>query len=196
MKEQAGAYKLETDERLMELLSSGETAAFDELYKRYSKRILYYFYRMLGHSNEKAQDFLQDLFLKIIENPKRFDPKRRFSTWVFSVAHNMCKNEYRKLEVRKVMDHQSDVEVLGVPQDAQDRKADLNAFNQRLFQELELMDEDRRSAFLLRHREGFSVREISEVMQCSEGTVKSRVFYANKKLSEKLGAFRSIVNGS
>ena len=57
-------YDTLTDEKLMAHIQRGDTAAFDELYTRYSKRLLYYFHRMLGGDGEKAQDFLQDLFLK------------------------------------------------------------------------------------------------------------------------------------
>ena len=65
-------YHTLTDEKLMSRIQRGSTAAFDELYARYSKRMLYYFHRMLGRDEEKAQDFLQDLFLKIVEDPARF----------------------------------------------------------------------------------------------------------------------------
>jgi len=91
-------------------IHQGETAAFDELYARYQKRLLYYFYRMLGNSNEKAGDFLQDIFMKIIERPNHFDASRRFRTWLFSVAHNMCKNEYRRLSIRKNVVWDSDMD--------------------------------------------------------------------------------------
>ncbi|PCJ82810.1 MAG: hypothetical protein COA57_12865, partial [Flavobacteriales bacterium] len=54
-------------------ICAGDNGSFNELYERYSKRILYYFYRMLGSSEEKAQDFLQDIFMKIIEKPELFN---------------------------------------------------------------------------------------------------------------------------
>ena len=75
-----------SDEELMESVKVGEEAAFDELYNRYSKPLLVYFYRMLGRNEEKAQDFVQDFFLKIIEKPHLFDSKNRFSSWVFTVV--------------------------------------------------------------------------------------------------------------
>jgi hypothetical protein len=90
-----------SDEKLMGLLGRGDIAAFDELYDRYGGRLLRYFHRMLGRDEEKAQDFLQDIFLRIVERPELFSLDRRFSTWIFSVAHNMCKNEYRRAMVRQ-----------------------------------------------------------------------------------------------
>jgi RNA polymerase sigma-70 factor (ECF subfamily) len=181
-----------TDEQLMVCISRGEETAFDELYRRYSRRLLYYFHRMLGWDEGKAQDFLQDLFLKIVERPALFRPEERFETWVFAVAHNMCKNEYRRLEVRRNADQEMSVDSVSPATDAGTHAAlslDRKTFQKRLLQELEKLDEDQRSAFLLRFQEGFSIREISEAMGCSEGTTKSRIFYTTRKLAERLKIF-------
>src|SRR6266568_4196340 len=86
-----------TDEILIVRMINGDCKAFNTLYARYKDRLLYYFYRMLGNSNEKAQDFLQDIFMKLIDKAETFDSSRKFSTWIFSIAHNMCKNEYRRM---------------------------------------------------------------------------------------------------
>jgi len=193
VRKQQQALSDRTDEQLMRAFQAGESVAFQTLYHRYSKRVLYYFFRMLGNSEEKAQDFLQELFMKIVENPTRFDPSRKFSTWLFSVAHNMCKNEYRKQEVRKVMVPGQDLDGHSDSPTTQDQQADLNAFRTLLYRELNELDEEKKTAFLLRHREGFSVKEISQVLGCAEGTVKSRVFYANKFLALKLKDYKVIL---
>ena len=104
-----------SDEELMESVEVGEETAFDELYNRYSKRLLVYFYRMLGGNEEKAQDFLQDIFVKIIEKPHLFGSKNRFSSWVFTVANNMCKNEYRRLKVRNQVVNEKDLDCFPHP---------------------------------------------------------------------------------
>ena len=87
-----------SDEALMSRIAKGNTAAFELLYDRYSNRMHAFFRRMLGNDSELANDFLQELFMKIIEKPKAFDVERRFSTWIYTVASNMCKNEYRRRE--------------------------------------------------------------------------------------------------
>lgn len=76
-------YSPKSDECLMQDIKNGHTAAFDELYGRYSTRLLHFFYRMFDKDNEKAEDFLQDLFLKIIEKPHLFDADKRFSVMLF-----------------------------------------------------------------------------------------------------------------
>ena len=89
-----------SDEELMVQIKDGNSAAFEELYNRYSRVIFHYLYKMLGGLESLAQDFLHDIFLKIIEKPFLFDQSKKFKTWIFQIAHNKCKNEYRKKDVR------------------------------------------------------------------------------------------------
>ena len=86
------SYKKSSDEELMLSISKGEKKAFDELYARYADALLRYFTRLLWKDREKAEDFVHDLFAKIIQKPELFDASRTFKTWVYSVANNMCKN--------------------------------------------------------------------------------------------------------
>jgi len=180
-----------SDEELMESVKVGEETAFDELYNRYSKRLLVYFYRMLGRNEEKAQDFLQDIFLKIIEKPHLFSSKNRFSSWVFTVANNMCKNEYRRLGVRNRVVNERDLNVFPHPSENNrlEKNVAENEFKEFLFKELTKVNQLKQNTFLLRFQENFSIKEISEILECSEGTVKSRLFYTTKYLAKKLKAF-------
>jgi len=189
-------YSAFSDEKLLEFIQEGNSAgrkAFDELYERYSRRLLFYFHRMLGGQADKAQDFLQDLFLKIVERPTLFNPALRFRTWIYAVAHNMCKNEYRRLEVCKIVEQTENLEALssGNPNEAEslEHHLDRQKFYEALLRELDKQDENHRATFLLRHQDGFSIKEISEILGCSEGTTKSRLFYTTKKLAGQLGAF-------
>jgi len=184
-----------TDELLMQKMSSGDKLAFDELYKRYSGPLLAYFMRMLWKDREKAEDFLHDLFTKLIQKPDYFDPTRSFKTWVYSVANNMCKNEYKRQEVRKgtvngLDNHYSlsdkSINVMGEVQDA--------FFQEAFERSLDELDQKHREAFILRHVEGLSIKEISETLNANEGTIKSRIFYAVKYLAESLKEFDPVLN--
>ncbi len=192
MSSETQKYHLLTDEELMQHVQSNEVAAFDVLYDRYSQKLLHFFYRRLGNDEEKSQDFLQDLFVKIVERPEMFDRKRKFSTWVYTVAGNMCKNEYRRLDVRRngatVVKEMNghDAHIL-LPQ--LDRAIDEADFKSELFDMVEELDEVKKHTFLLRYQEHCSIKEISEIMECSEGTVKSRLFYTTKQLAKKLSIY-------
>lgn len=180
-----------SDEKLLLLIQQSNVPAFNELYHRYSQRILNYFFRMLGNE-EKAQDFIQDLFLKIIEK-QHSAPVKNFSSWIFTIAHNMCKNEYRNQKVRNVFDTNVDLDSMPDKKTSgshfSEKALDQKLFEKAINDELDKMDEARRGTFLLKYQENFTIKEICKIMNCSEGTTKSRLFYTTKKLAEKLKAF-------
>lgn len=182
-----------SDEDLMAELSKGEKLAFDELYNRYAGILFGYFNKMLWRDREKAEDLVHDIFAKIIVTPDAFDVTRSFKTWLFSVACNMCKNEYKRKEVRKNT-------VLGVD-NYHSVKSDDNVFNEvqnNMFMSafdkgIAQLDDKHRDVFALRHLQGFSLKEIADVLEINEGTVKSRLFYATKQLAEKLKEFKLVL---
>lgn len=189
------SYKSMSDEELMVAVSNGDKRAFDELYERYAKPLLGYFMRMLWRDREKSEDFVHDLFAKIVHKPEYFDTSRSFKTWVYSVANNMCKNEYKKAEVRKGMSngldnhyalYDTNVNVMNEVQDS--------FFQEAFAKSLADLDDKHKEAFTLRHMEGLSIKEIAEVLELNEGTVKSRLFYATKYLAESLKDFNPIEN--
>ena len=186
-------YKKYTDEKLMRCIQRGDTSAFNELYDRYNQRLLFYFFRELGGDEEKAQDFLQEIFLKIVEKPNSFCTEKRFSTWLFTVAYNLCKNEYRRLEIRDIVETNVDMDAIAHELEGEYHPAEQNLdqkiFKRALLAELEKFDNGHRSVFLLRYQQNFSIKEIGEILGCSEGTVKSRLFYTTQKLARKLQAF-------
>jgi RNA polymerase sigma-70 factor, ECF subfamily len=173
----------QTDEKLYKLMTGGNARAFNLLYKRYQDKLLYYFYRMLGNDKALAQDFLQDIFFKIIDKPHLFDPKRKFSTWIYSVAHNMCKNEYRSQSVRKILVRGENVDI---QYENHSNHSEKELIIEAIFRELEMFDESHRSAFLLKYRENLGIEEIGEILGLPPGTVKSRLFYTRKRLQEVL----------
>ena len=145
---------------------------------------------MLWQDEEKAQDFMQDLFTKIVEKPKSFDIKRNFKTWMFSVANNMCKNEYRKQAVRKNTSYNLDesYQIKDTAMNAMDSLQDTQ-FSEKLTVELAKLDEKQKSTFVMRYFQDLSIKEIAETLECSEGTIKSRLFYTLKKLTVSLKDF-------
>lgn len=176
----------------MPLIQNGNTRAFDEIYTRYSSKMLRYFHKMLNKDENKAQDFLQDLFVKIIEKAHLYDPKKRFSTWLYTLAANMCKNEYRRNAVRG-----SQVQLDGTPDLTAEtydclKALDMQSFNIQLPNAINQLTEKHKTVFLLRYQQELSIKEIALILDCSEGTVKSRIFYALKKLAIRLQAFNPI----
>lgn len=181
-----------SDEGLMHRIQQGESGAFDEIYRRYHRQLFSYFVRMLGADQTRAEDFLQDTFLRVIEKAGSFQTNRIFSTWVFTIASNLCKNEYRR-QAAHVTEPHEDMDTFAAGQSGEmlpsEQRVDQALFRQEMFRVLADLNPDHRDTFLLRYQQHFSIREISEIMDCSAGTVKSRLFYTLKRLSRRLSAF-------
>jgi len=187
-------YKNAADEKLMALIATGQVDAFDALYKRYSRNLFHYFTRMLNNDRQAAEDALQDLFLKIVNNPSAFNTDRSFKTWIFSIAHNTCKNYYRHQSV--VLAHreheiQSDLCQTSFSPDFFEN-IDKHHFQQQLAKALDKLSPEKREVFLLRFQEEYSIAEIAEIQNCPEGSVKSRLHYALKTLEAELRIFKPV----
>lgn len=181
-----------TDEELMLHICEGEARAFDELYKRYGKRLLGYFIRMLNFDKTMAEDALQDVFMKIAECPEKFDGSRSFKTWVFSIASNYCKNVYRHNEV--VTTSKAELNYIEQSHSENDfvkmaAKLDAIEFRTMLNEVLNGLPPERKEAFILKYQEDKSISEIALIQNCPEGSVKSRLHYTLKLLEEKLHIF-------
>ena len=187
-------YHSMTDEQLVIALAGGDKRAFDLLYERYAKALLSYFSRMLWNDREKAEDFLHDLFTKIIHRPELFDTTRSFKTWIYSVANNMCKNEYKKKEVRKTSVQPIPDYALISNSGQTEQEVDKQLLEEAFGKALVNIDEKHKEVFEMRHFDGFSIKEIATTLDINEGTVKSRLFYATKQLAKLLVDYQPIKN--
>jgi RNA polymerase sigma-70 factor (ECF subfamily) len=181
-----------SDEDLIILLSKGDTRAIEELYKRFSKKLLNYLLHMLKGNSSRAQDILQDVFLRVIEKAGLFRPQYKAGSWLFTIAGNLCRNEYRRLG-RAANAAEEDYNRRSLEGFREERytmeSIDKENFTNALFRNLYKFNPENRSIFLLRFQEELSVKEIAEIMECPEGTVKSRLHYTVKKLAKSLKEF-------
>ncbi|WP_394701199.1 RNA polymerase sigma factor [uncultured Draconibacterium sp.] len=175
-----------TNEELMTAIKNGNQSAFSELYERFNQRLYYYFFRMLGNDKEVANDFLQDIFLKIINKPELFKPGNKFTSWIFTVAHNMCKNEYRHREVRKIISNDENPDQFLTDENSYEETLKKEQLITQLFTEIEYLEEDQKAILLLKYKENFSLKEISKILELPLGTIKSRLYYARVELTKKL----------
>lgn len=170
----------------MTAIKNGDQSAFSELYERFNQRLYYYFFRMLGNNKEVANDFLQDLFLKLINKPELFKPGYKFTSWIFTVAHNMCKNEYRNREVRKIISNDENPDQFLTDENSYEETLKKEHLITQLFTEIEYLSEDQKEILLLKYKENFSLKEISKILDLPVGTIKSRLYYARIELTKKL----------
>lgn len=172
----------------------GEERAFEEIVDRYQARLLNFVYRTIG-DREKAEDLVQEVFVRVYRHLHRFDRSKKFSTWIYTIASNLAKNELRNRSRNPLIlfqaikkNWQEDDRPLQF-EDHTSRPDDL--FRKRHLRSLveasvEQLPVHHRQVFVLRELEGKSYEEIAEITSCNLGTVKSR-------LNRARNAFASII---
>ncbi len=176
-----------SDETLMRLSANGDREAFEALYHRYADALYRYFVRMLWGDEELSRDQTQEVFIKIIQKPDLYDGTRSFKTWIYSIAHNMCKNHYRHKEVQKRAEPELAAPLLYDSMGS--NTLDRSEFKLALTKAVNTLEGNKKDTFILRFKHELSIKEIAEITQTSEGTVKSRIFYTLRELAVMLKEF-------
>lgn len=179
-------YQEQSDEALMIRMAEGDQKAFGILYERYWNKLCRFVRHYMNCSSETAQDVTQNVFLKIIKSSGKYNPGQKFSTWIFTITVNTCKNEFRKEQQQRLYVETSEALQIG---SAMPSSLEASEFSEALQKALQTLEEPHRLAFALRIQEELPVAEVAKILECPEGTVKSRVFYALKKLSQLLTEF-------
>jgi RNA polymerase sigma-70 factor, ECF subfamily len=193
-----------SDEELMDEFRLGDADAFEVLVTRHS-RGLYNFLLRSVHAPARAEELLQEVLLRVIRSKDRYRRSARFTTWVYTIARNLCVDESRRARFR---DHESldaPLRRRQAPGSAslmstlasEELLPDLIAESPRLRERLNgavlRLPSDQREVFLMRLMAGMSFREIGETVGAPENTVKSRMRYALDKLREELADLRPAV---
>jgi len=177
------------DEQLMIAYRDGEAAAFETLYTRH-KGPLYRFVLRSVKARGEAEELFHDVWLKVIEARERYTPSARFTTWLYTIAHNRVVDHWRRGGLRIAsLDDPDDppFEPAAAPQDEPQRRAELNEELRRFGAALEALPPAQREVFLLREEAGLSLPEIAQVTGIDLEAAKSRLRYALAKLREAMG---------
>lgn len=182
------------DERLVELALDGDEDAYGVLVRRYQRRLTAFLSQLVGDL-ELARELSQEAFVRAWSALDRFDPRYRFSTWLFRIAHNLGIDQLRRRRLQTVSLHRTDAdgEELEVVVADLDKDPLGHLENRALADELRrVIDELRpeyRELVLLRHFAGLSYQEIAEFKDMPLGTVKNKLFRAHTVLRNALAAF-------
>ncbi|MEA3188479.1 MAG: hypothetical protein QOD99_2309 [Chthoniobacter sp.] len=187
------------DNELVARTQAGDPAAFDQLVIKYSPRVYGLVYHMISN-HEDTNDLLQDVFAKAYRSIKGFRGKSSFYTWVHSIAVNMTINFIKKRNRRYTMslddvdaNIQNDKEFIEVTSGSTTnpvREADLGELQQRLNEAMMKLSPEHRAVVTMFDIQGLPHAEISKILSVSEGTVRSRLFYAHRQLQNFLEEFR------
>jgi RNA polymerase sigma-70 factor (ECF subfamily) len=185
------------DKQLVARTQEGDVVAFDQLVVKYTPRLYGLVYNMTSN-HEDTNDLLQDVFSKAYKSICGFRGKSSFYTWIHSIAVNMTLNFLKKRGRRFNLSLddvdagiQNDKEFLELTQTSSPvREADLSELQVRLNEAMMKLSDEHRAVVTMFHIQGMPHAEISKILRVSEGTVRSRLFYANRQLQNYLEEFR------
>jgi RNA polymerase sigma factor (sigma-70 family) len=189
--------RTDEDQPLVARAQSGDAAAFDELVVKYSPRLYGLVYNMTSN-HEDTNDMLQDVFAKAYRAIKGFRGKSSFYTWIHTIAVYMTLNFLKKRGRRYHLSLddvdasiQNDKEFIELTSTTSPvREADLGELQRRLNEAMMKLSDEHRAVVTMFHIQGMPHAEISKILGVSEGTVRSRLFYANRQLQNYLDEFR------
>ena len=181
-----------TDEELMLRYRDGDVEAFTLLVHRYKNKLVSTAYRVVG-DYAKAEDIAQETFLRVHRNAHRYRSIARFSTWIYTIALNVARNELRNTKRKRLVsleafgrDSETDQGTYDIPDESSrpDEEAE-NRDLRRVFEAaIQKLPERYRSVIILRDVQGLSYEEIAQILKVPKGTVKSRMNRARQKFKE------------
>ncbi len=186
-----------TDEELVSAHLQGRPGAFHRLYDRYRDRLIHFITRKTGDP-DRAQDLVQEAFIRVTRHLHRFDTSKKFSTWIYTIAGNLSKNELRNrsrsplvLFQRLTNNWDDDHRPLQF-EDYSTKPDDLyrKRYLRRLVEDtVQTLPEHHQLVFRLRELEGKSYEEISDITGVNLGTVKSRLHRARNSFAQRIEPF-------
>ena len=186
-----------TDEELVSAHLQGRPAAFHRLYDRYRDRLIHFITRKTGDP-DRAQDLVQEAFIRVTRHLHRFDTSKKFSTWVYTIAGNLSKNELRNRSrsplvlFQRLTNHWDDDHRPLQFEDYSTKPDDLyrKRYLRRLVEDtVQTLPEHHQLVFRLRELEGKSYEEISDITGVNLGTVKSRLHRARNSFAQRIEPF-------
>jgi RNA polymerase sigma-70 factor (ECF subfamily) len=191
------SFRDHTDSEVVAAHLQGSPQAFEQLVERYQRRLLSFVNRTIG-DRERAEDLVQEVFIRVHRHLLRFDQSKKFSTWIYTIASNLAKNELRNRSRNPLIlfqtikkNWEADHRPLQF-EDHRQRPDDL--FRKRHLRDMvewavEQLPEHHRVVFVLRELEGKTYEEIAEITACNLGTVKSRLNRARNRFAQVIEPF-------
>lgn len=172
---------IDDDYSIIRQFIDGDKTAFQILVKRHKEKVRNIIYITMNNS-ALVDDIAQDVFITVYRNLKHFRYESQFTTWLYRITVNRCKDYLRKMIVRKIfspIEESSELSEYSIP-------VENNDISRIVMDAISKLPVKLRMPLILKDIEGFSYQEISESLNCEMGTVKSRIFRGREKLKEIL----------
>lgn len=186
------------DERLLALVKKGDKDAFDVLFERYKTKVFSFILRYVG-DNATAEDVFQNTFIRLYTKARYFSHESKFSTWLYTIAANLCKDELKKRSIRKHIPLQGSTtgdksSIAIAPQDILQsgyanphETARAKERSDLVTKAIDTLPEDLRMVIILHCLHSLKYHEVAEILGIPTGTVQSRMHSALLRLRESLG---------
>jgi RNA polymerase sigma-70 factor (ECF subfamily) len=182
--------------QLIKKAQGGDVRAFEELAFRYDRQVLSIAYSF-RNSEDDAKDIYQEVFLRVFRGIKKFKFKSEFSTWLFRITTNVCLTQKAKASrhemdsLNREIGNDEDDETISyqdmLTTDDNTENAVMSAeIKERIDQASGTLPDKQKLAFTLKYIEGYKIKEIAGMMDCTEGTIKRYLFNATNKMKEQL----------
>ena len=172
------------EQLLIENVQRGGMAAFQELVEKYKQKVYYMALEMTGNHHD-AEDLSQEVFMKVYVSIKDFRGDSKLSSWLYRIAMNLCIDKSRRKRL-KLVELDEKIQEKPSPGMTPDAAIQSQAMQVQIQQALSKLPPRQRSIFVMRHYNEMMLREIAEVLEISEGTVKAQLFRAIQKLQKEL----------
>ncbi|MEE9531374.1 MAG: RNA polymerase sigma-70 factor [Syntrophobacteria bacterium] len=175
-----------TNEELMQRVQKGDLAAFEALYERFYKQLFHFIVRFVKEQS-LAEDILQETFLRIFKERKRYRKTARFSTYLFTIARNLCLDALKTWERKHVLSTQEDfIERAMDLSKGPSKIVENDELSQILQRAIDALPRDQREVLLLNKYSGLSYEEIAQIVESTPTAVKQKAYRAMLSLRQKL----------
>ena len=177
-----------TDEELVAAVQSGDMQSLGQLVVRWERPLYRFVSRMLPRADD-ARDVCQETFLRILNRADRFRSGSRFSTWMYQIALNLCRDQarWRRRWGKIVVDgKEAPTETTAAAGLSPEAGTEMNELTRAVQEGLREIPPEQREVLILKEYEGLKFKEIAEVLSCPESTVKSRMYYGLNGLKNAL----------
>lgn len=177
----------------MAAVCAGDLDKLGNLFERYHKQLYNFFLRQTKNP-ETSEDMVQDAFMRILKYRHTYRGEGKFTTWMFSIAHNAMIDFFRRTKRRSDTVSESDLPESYEPVSEAlnpEEQAVRSSQHELLYEALDRLADEKREALLLSRFQNMKYDEIAQVMGCKVGTVKARVHFAIKDLTEIFSALTS-----
>ena len=176
-------------------VQEGDREAFRQLFEKHASAVARFAAGFVG-SSARADELTQDVFLQVYRTRERYEPRAKFSTWLYTIAHNLCLNEVRRHDYRSRVDPDADRdgdEPGWDPSDPLPREGESYSaqreLEDRVAELIRELPEAQRTALVLSRVEELRYQQIGEILSCSEQAVKSLIFRATQRLKAGLKGY-------